>query len=125
MAGKKLTDVRVLTVKQPWADLILEHGKDIENRVWRTPYRGTLYIHAAKKDDEKAMKRYSREIGKFPCEFRRGVIIGKVELVDCVHRHQSKWFEGPWGFVLKDPVIFKRGRIAKGKLGIWKHQLEL
>lgn len=40
--------MKALTVKQPWAGLIIAGGKDIENRTWRTSYRGRVLIHAAK-----------------------------------------------------------------------------
>jgi hypothetical protein len=38
--------MRALTVKQPWAWAILHAGKDIENRGWRTHYKGPLVIHS-------------------------------------------------------------------------------
>lgn len=39
--------VKVLTVKQPWAYLLIAGLKDVENRNWPTNYRGELYIHAS------------------------------------------------------------------------------
>ena len=39
-------NTRGLTVRQPWASLIAEAGKDTENRSWTTRWRGTLLIHA-------------------------------------------------------------------------------
>ena len=41
--------ITVLSVRQPWAWLLCENLKDVENRNWKTNYRGTLYIHAGKK----------------------------------------------------------------------------
>ena len=38
---------KVLSVKNPFAYLILQGGKDVENRTWTTDYRGRLYIHAS------------------------------------------------------------------------------
>src|SRR5690606_36026391 len=38
----------VLSIRQPWAWLICNGGKDIENRNWRTLYRGHVFIHAGK-----------------------------------------------------------------------------
>jgi hypothetical protein len=35
-------------IPQPWASLVAIGAKRIETRSWRTPYRGTLAIHAAK-----------------------------------------------------------------------------
>ena len=37
-----------LSIRQPWASLILNAGKDIENRCWPTKVRGRILIHAAK-----------------------------------------------------------------------------
>jgi len=43
--------VTILSVRQPWAYLIIAGLKPIENRTWRTSYRGELYIHAGKAPD--------------------------------------------------------------------------
>ena len=39
--------VKVLSIKNPFAYLILQGGKDVENRTWTTDYRGRLYIHVS------------------------------------------------------------------------------
>ena len=39
--------VKVLSVKNPFAYLILQGGKDVENRTWTTDFRGRLYIHVS------------------------------------------------------------------------------
>jgi hypothetical protein len=44
--------MKVLTIRQPWASLIVWNLKDVENRNWKTNYRGPLIIHAAGKFDE-------------------------------------------------------------------------
>lgn len=41
-------NVKVITVHQPFASLIVAGFKDVENRSWGTEYRGPLYIHAGK-----------------------------------------------------------------------------
>jgi hypothetical protein len=38
---------RVLTVRDPWAHLLIAGEKPIENRAWRTSHRGRIWIHAA------------------------------------------------------------------------------
>jgi hypothetical protein len=43
--------MKVLSVRQPFASLICAGIKTIENRSWKTDYRGTILIHASK--DEK------------------------------------------------------------------------
>ncbi len=37
-----------LSLRQPWAWLVVSGHKDVENRVWRAAYRGPLLIHAGK-----------------------------------------------------------------------------
>lgn len=39
--------MKVLSVKQPWAQLIVCGAKRFEVRTWKTEYRGALYIHAS------------------------------------------------------------------------------
>jgi hypothetical protein len=39
--------MKVLSVKNPWAYLIAWGAKNVENRTWKTPYRGELYIHCS------------------------------------------------------------------------------
>ncbi|MFB4306914.1 hypothetical protein [Actinomadura sp. GTD37] len=42
-----MTEIRGLTIRQPWAHAIAHHQKTIENRGWTTAYRGLIAIHAA------------------------------------------------------------------------------
>jgi hypothetical protein len=37
-----------LSLRQPWAHLVVYHGKNIENRHWNTRFRGSFLIHASK-----------------------------------------------------------------------------
>ena len=42
-------NIPILSVRQPWAWCIVgPPRKDIENRTWRSGYKGPLYIHAGK-----------------------------------------------------------------------------
>ncbi len=43
--------IKALTIRQPWAELVLRGRKPFELRTWRTKYRGPLVIHAAAKID--------------------------------------------------------------------------
>ena len=40
-----------VTFRQPWAYLILNGYKDVENRTWEPKYKGTIIVHSAKKMD--------------------------------------------------------------------------
>lgn len=52
-------------------------------------------------------------------------IIGVVEIVDVVERHRSKWFQGPYGFILANPQSLEKPIPCKGKLGLWDVSPEL
>jgi hypothetical protein len=95
-----------LTVRQPYASLIIAGLKPIENRTWATTYRGPLLIHAAVKLHDHSVveieRRYGVKIDSVALQF--GGIIGRVELVDVVTSHSSRWFTGPFGWVLTSPV---------------------
>ena len=73
--------MKVLTIKQPWATLIMQGDKRFEFRSWKTNYRGELLIHAGKGIDKEAMKRLSKYI---PENLPSEKILGKVKLVDCI-----------------------------------------
>lgn len=97
-----------LSIRQPWAWLILHAGNDIENRDWETPYRGRCLIHASKsgtKAEYQDARSAYQLFGILP-EFEElplGGIVGSVEIVDCVTDSDSPWFVGEYGFVLRNP----------------------
>jgi len=115
-----------LSIRQPWAWLIVNGFKDIENRSWRTEFRGRVLIHAGKKygKEERAIAEAAqREFGiDIPEALDLGGIVGGVEIVDCVTESESKWFEGtehhPYGFVLETPVVLPF-RPVTGRLGFF------
>lgn len=123
--------MKALTIKQPWASLIIFGGKDIENRDWfapRTLFGQRIAIHASKKIDpldvEDAMDLgYSRTL-PLPCidiiqgHLPGGVILGTVILAGCVSKSESPWFVGKYGFVLVGPRPVEPISI-RGALGFW------
>ena len=114
--------MKALSIRQPWADAIVWHGKDVENRSWTTRYRGPVLIHAAKKwgPDERADLAWVEDATASKLEDvdrpLLGGIVGRAEIVDCVSEWDSKWFFGPYAFVLRnaEPLPFKpcRGRLG-------------
>jgi hypothetical protein len=95
--------MKALTVKQPWASLVVEGIKDIENRTWKTNFKGRVLIHAGIRPDnirlEVEGQASTQEIeilstlGRVEDEGLFGCIIGSVEIVDCVINHPSIWAE--------------------------------
>ncbi len=102
--------MKALSIRQPWAWAILNAGKDIENRNWKTRFRGRVLIHAGKTfDDDGHMDLCIKQMrGEFSVpsdeiEFKTGGIVGSVDIVDCVSQSDSEWFVGKYGFVLRNP----------------------
>jgi ASCH domain len=119
--------MKAISIRQPWAWLVVNGHKDIENRTWATKFRGKVLVHAGVHKVTKAEyadfvgRCRKRKIEEFPAidGFRTGGIVGSVEIVDCVLKSRSPWFVGPVGFVLENArrLPFKS---MKGKLGIWE-----
>ena len=105
-------NARALTVRQPWASLIVEGRKDIENRSWPTSYRGRLLIHAGSQIDPQTGWRAE--------DLPRGAIIGEVALVDVVTNSRSRWaLPGQYHWVLRDARPLRRPIPCAGRLGLW------
>ncbi len=122
--------MKVLSVRQPWAWLITHPDpdnpgrpyKDIENRSWRTHYRGPVLIHAGGTLARGAYDLYQTLLDcgiPIPEEVDAAGIVGMVDIVDCVTASDSDWFEpGGFGFVLRNPrplPFFE----CKGKLNLY------
>jgi hypothetical protein len=115
--------MKVIVVRQPWAWLIVHGFKNIENRNWRTKYRGPLLIqagaHLPTKRELAELRLYARRRGvELPDEFETGGIVGMVRLTDCVTSSKSKWFGGPFGWVLSKPKRLPWTPL-KGQLGLF------
>ncbi len=113
--------MKALSLRQPWAWLVAEGYKDVENRTWATRFRGAFLIHAAKTFDQAGYQRVLRDTDLVlpgPGEFERGGIVGAAELVDCVTQYDSPWFWGPYGYVLRRarPLPFQP---LRGMLGFF------
>lgn len=96
------TDCKIISIRQPWATLIVRGIKDIENRSWATRYRGPVLIHASLRPSVHSLAAIVRQFGIVlpQVEFPRGGIVGATNIIDCVDAHPSPWFEGEFGFVL-------------------------
>lgn len=121
--------MKALSVRQPWAWLIIHAGKDVENRTWYTHYRGPLLIHASKgctrAEYESALDFCDLlELPKPPPlkDLHRGGIVGAVVVEDCVIDSNSPWFVGRYGIIMHNaqPVEFYS---CKGQLGLFEVEL--
>ena len=101
--------MKVLSIKQPWASLIVHGVKDIENRTWKTKFRGRVFIHASATPKlldndslftapqlEVIFSRMSKDkvaAQWFKEKFTTSAIIGEVDITDCIVNHPSIWAE--------------------------------
>lgn len=124
--------IPALSIRQPWAWLIVHGYKDIENRDWPTSFRGKLLVHAGQTMTRKFYEATVGELrlsGLCPADLPayedlpRGGLVGWTRVVDCVTEHPSPWktsypFEGmpSYGFVLRDsstiPFVPWKGRLG-------------
>lgn len=122
--------MKALSIRQPWAFLIIHGGKDVENRSWHTNFPGCFLVHAAKgmtsKDFSQALL-YCSERG-LPMPDRddmlRGDMIGSVELVDSRDTCSPPWYTGEKALVLRDPKTLSFAPV-KGRLNCFEVPDEL
>jgi hypothetical protein len=121
--------MKAISIRQPWAWLIINAGKDIENRCWPTKLRGRVLVHAAKgmtRDEYEDVDDFIAGSGILlppASTLERGGIIGSVEIVDCVAESKSPWFFGPYGFVLRNPQPMPFSPL-RGQLGFFDVEVQ-
>lgn len=108
--------MKALSIRQPWASLIMAGIKPVENRDWSTEFRGQLIIHAGKQVDSLAQQQHGHMLNFDP---PRGVLLGVVSMVDCVEEHDSEWFMGRYGFVMRHPMLYPAPVPWIGALGLF------
>lgn len=110
---------KALSLKQPWANLVVRGQKTIEVRNWTTNYRGDIVICSSQRPDKKFIY---PDLSREPM----GYAIGIVELHDIIemnilHEHSAmcKKNDGDQAWILKNPHRFKTPYPIKGKLSIF------
>lgn len=118
-----MTEVRALTIRQPWAALIAHDDKRVENRTWGTGWRGQLLIHAAKTADP--VERHSDPVTG---DQVRSAIVATATLADChvCDGGCSLWAEpGRFHWVLTGVRALAVPVPCRGALGLWRPAPEL
>lgn len=125
--------MKVLTIKNPWASLIIEGYKKYEFRSWKTNYRGKILIHAGLRLEKDMLSRFK----DYNLDCINGAIIGEADLVDCILVDEA--FSKKLRCI--DPIVYGRSNhvenyawklenikkydepiYIKGKLGLWNYQ---
>lgn len=127
--------MKVLTIREPWASLIIEGYKEYEFRSWKTNYRGKILIHAGlniEKDNLVKFKDYDINIQK-------GKIIGEAMLTDCIKVTEDFQKEllkkdkivygqsdhaSDYAWKLENVIKYEEPISVKGKLGLWNYEFE-
>lgn len=125
--------MKVLTIKEPWATLIIDGYKKYEFRSWKTNYRGKLLIHAGKSLEKDMLNRFKDYNLTCAC----GEIIGEAILTDCIlvteefnseltkidpivygrTNHATKY-----AWKLENVVKYDKPIPINGKLGLWNYE---
>jgi hypothetical protein len=99
-----MTHIPALSIRQPWAELVMAGKKDIELRSWNTDYRGEMWIHAGLKMNLAACQYYGLD-GLFT-----GGYIGWVVLAAIVPLDADRWVA--WRSLHLDPGPYRPGLFA-------------
>ena len=125
-----------LTIKEPWASLIVNGYKKYEFRSFKTNYRGKILIHAGlnlESDNALKFKDYNLNYG-------HGEIIGEAYLTDCIlvtdefenelyninplvygkSKHARKY-----AWKLDNVIMYEKRIPYKGKLGLWNYDVNI
>lgn len=121
--------MKALTIKEPWASLIVQGFKKYEFRSWKTNYRGKVLIHAGlSKENIEKYKDYNLDISS-------GEIIGEACITECIlvdEKLDKKLRKidknvygnnhiGLYAFKLENVKKYNKKIKAKGKLGLWNY----
>ncbi len=136
--------MKVLSLLQPWASLVVMGRKKIETRSWSTSYRGELLIHASMGKAGQILSldppftKYIPDFNALPF----GYIIGKVTLDDVIpieasfmsaaamneltleERAFGDYSSDRFAWLLSEPVQFENPVRTRGHLHLWEYQGE-
>lgn len=141
--------MKVISLWQPWASLIMLGLKRFETRSWATKHRGPLLIHASKKivpwnelfqelshaDRCKIWIVINQAYGSYE-NMPTGAILGAVDVRQMYRTEQIKpqlsaleiacgdYSDNRFAWELKNTKPFDKPILAKGKQGLWNWEAE-
>jgi len=125
--------MKALTVRNPWASLIVNGYKKYEFRSWKTNYRGKILIHSSANLEKNMLSRFS----EYNLDYVNGAIIGECEITDCIlvdAEFNKKLIEinpivygrsnhtETYAWKLENIKKYDKPICAKGKLGLWNYE---
>ncbi len=123
--------MKVLTIKEPWASLIINGYKKYEFRSWKTNYRGKILIHAGKSIDKDMLF----IANKYNIKINPGKILGEVEITDCIKVDEDfnkkikqentlvyhSNYTDKYAWKIENIKKYDTLVEVKGKLGLWNY----
>ncbi len=124
--------MKALTIKEPWASLIISNYKTYEFRSWKTNYRGKILIHAGLSLEKNELKYFEDYNLNYQC----GNIIGEATITDCIlvtkefnqklldinNKVYKNNHENLYAWKLENIVKYENPIPIKGKLGLWNYK---
>lgn len=122
----KIKDLKALSIKQPWASLIIKDIKDIENRTWGTDTEKWILVHAPKEYDKNTLKTKPNIVEKLKKinwkKYPTGVILGIIHVKnvesDC-DIDKYFWATGPKCWHIDFVYEFDNQINSNGELRFW------
>jgi ASCH domain len=124
---KSETEWPALSVRQPWAELLISGRKSIEIRTWAPDYRGRLWLHAGSKADPELERLFGLE-GAY-----KGGFIGSIQLTAVVPMTSDRWIQwrqnhldagqyhhGMLAWIVEAPRRFRTPVAGTGRLGLFR-----
>jgi hypothetical protein len=117
---------RALSVRQPYAALIVAGWKDVENRTWTPPSNAVgerIVIHASLRPlpTPPIAKGFTSPLLQY-----HGALLGVVTIAAAHNGAKSPWAEkGCFHWRLTDPVAFTEPIPAQGHLSLWEVPADL
>jgi hypothetical protein len=121
--------LKCLSLRQPYADLVVTGRKTIETRKWNTNFRGKFLVHASKTIDKEGVA-----LLNIDCSIPiKGAVIGRAFLYDVKkytnnedfladkEKHFGVRFSKPkYGFLLKGAKKLNKSVPMIGRLGFFE-----
>jgi len=119
--------IPALSIRQPWAELIISGRKTVEVRSWITEYRGKLWVHAGKTSNSELENTFGLH------DLFKGGYIGSVQLSATVPLDSERWelwrerhldsagyVPGQFGWILERPIRFHAPIPGPGSLSLFQ-----
>lgn len=130
MSLKDCKSVYLVSLPQPFADLVANGVSDVINLTYPKYYLGKVIIYASANNHylnkECPTEAQRIVLGNRKFKFKQKCIIGEVDIIDCVENHNSIWAEPKkYHWIVNNPVVYKKEIPFKTRGGIQKLTEEL